>query len=272
MDEIKLEDISPEYAAFVAKFKPKKTTDDCYTPDNIYDAAADWACREYGFTRDAIVRPFWPGADYKRTEYPEGCVVLDNPPFSILSDICRWYVARGVRFFLFAPALSCLSSQQDLCYIFANSDIIYENGATVRTAFVTNLETVYRMRSVPALYKAIKAENDKNTKTKDIPRYSYPPEVITAAMMQRLSRYGVDLRIPKKAAYYIRQLSSQKRAGKGIYGNGYLLSRKYTSLHARAEQEDDERAEQEAAERYVWTLGPDEIRLIDELSKEDTDD
>ena len=26
-----------EYAEFIEKFKPKKTTDDCYTPGNIYD-------------------------------------------------------------------------------------------------------------------------------------------------------------------------------------------------------------------------------------------
>lgn len=31
-------DSNPEYAAFVEKFKPKKTTDDCYTPENIFDA------------------------------------------------------------------------------------------------------------------------------------------------------------------------------------------------------------------------------------------
>lgn len=27
-----------EYRAFVDKFKPRKTTDDCYTPDNVYQA------------------------------------------------------------------------------------------------------------------------------------------------------------------------------------------------------------------------------------------
>lgn len=31
--QIRLEDINEEYAAFVDKFKPKKTTDDCYTPE-----------------------------------------------------------------------------------------------------------------------------------------------------------------------------------------------------------------------------------------------
>ena len=45
------EDDNAEYAAFVEKFKPKKTTDDCYTPENIYNAVADWAANKYGFDR-----------------------------------------------------------------------------------------------------------------------------------------------------------------------------------------------------------------------------
>ena len=31
-----------EYNAFVEKFEPKKTTDDCYTPPAVYDAVADY--------------------------------------------------------------------------------------------------------------------------------------------------------------------------------------------------------------------------------------
>lgn len=45
-----------------------------------------------------IVHPFRPGADYGRAEYPDGCVVVDNPPFSILAKIIRFYQAHGVRF------------------------------------------------------------------------------------------------------------------------------------------------------------------------------
>ena len=94
-----------EYDAFTAKFEPKKTTDDCYTPEGVYEAIADWVCREYDVTRERFLRPFWPGADYEAEEYPEGCVVVDNPPFSIVSKIVGWYVERGIKFFLFCPAL-----------------------------------------------------------------------------------------------------------------------------------------------------------------------
>lgn len=97
-EQITMEEINPEYAAFVEKFKPKKTTDDCYTPENVYDAVADWTAWEYGVERSSFVRPFWPGGDYQRYDYPEGCVVVDNPPFSILSRIVGWYQDHGIRY------------------------------------------------------------------------------------------------------------------------------------------------------------------------------
>ena len=76
------------YEKFVDKFKPKLTTDDCYTPPKIYAAVRDWACAKYGIDPAKIVRPFYPGGDFEAFDYPDDCVVLDNPPFSILSKIC----------------------------------------------------------------------------------------------------------------------------------------------------------------------------------------
>lgn len=110
IQQLDFADYSEEYAQFVEKFKPKKTTDDCYTPDNIYSTVAQWAANRYGFSLADIVRPFWPGADYTRTAYPPGCVVLDNPPFSILSKIVRFYASHRIRFFLFAPALTLFTA------------------------------------------------------------------------------------------------------------------------------------------------------------------
>ena len=42
------------YEEFVEKFKPKKTTDDCYTPPSVYAVIKDWACKEYGIDPDAV--------------------------------------------------------------------------------------------------------------------------------------------------------------------------------------------------------------------------
>lgn len=98
-EQMSMEDIMPEYKTFVDKFKPVKTTDDCYTPPLVYDAVRDWACAEYEIDPDKIVRPFYPGGDYERFDYSDGRVVLDNPPFSILSKICKFYLARKIPFF-----------------------------------------------------------------------------------------------------------------------------------------------------------------------------
>ena len=57
------------YDEFIEKFKPKKTTDDCYTPPPVYEAVLDWA---------------------------------------IFSKICNWYVEHGIPFLLFAPAMSSI--------------------------------------------------------------------------------------------------------------------------------------------------------------------
>lgn len=86
---------SKTYEEFVEKFKPKKTTDDCMTPPEIYEVVKDWACGRYQIDPSVIERPFWPGGDYENYDYPVECVVIDNPPFSILSKICRFYLDRG---------------------------------------------------------------------------------------------------------------------------------------------------------------------------------
>lgn len=70
-----------EYQGFIDKFKPKKTTDDCYTPKPVYDAVRDWVVARYGLEGRPIVRPFYPGGDYAAMQYPTGCVVIDNPRF-----------------------------------------------------------------------------------------------------------------------------------------------------------------------------------------------
>ena len=100
-----------DYEKFIAKFKAAKTTDDCYTPQPIYEAVVDYVFRKGNLAKDTeIVRPFRPNGDYTAEEYPEGCVVIDNPPFSTLSKIVRFYVGRGIKFFLFTPALTLFSS------------------------------------------------------------------------------------------------------------------------------------------------------------------
>ena len=149
------EDESEEYKAFVEKFKPKKTTDDCYTPPEVFDCVAEWASKRYGFPIHSIVRPFWPGGDYVTFDYPQGCVVLDNPPFSIISKICRFFQANGILFFLFCPGLLLSYLSKGVTLVSANCGITYENGANVRTNFITNLSPYVALETAPRLTKAV---------------------------------------------------------------------------------------------------------------------
>ena len=92
-----------EYKEFVDKFKPKLTTDDCYTPKKVYDVVLDFVKENCKIEGLEILRPFYPGGDYENFHYPENSVVVDNPPFSIISKIIRFYNERGIKYFLFAP-------------------------------------------------------------------------------------------------------------------------------------------------------------------------
>ena len=57
------------YEEFVDKFKPKKTTDDCYTPEIVYKAVSDWVLNEYDLNACDFVRPFYPGGDFEHFDY-----------------------------------------------------------------------------------------------------------------------------------------------------------------------------------------------------------
>ena len=251
------------YETFKEKFKPKKTTDDCYTPAEIYDTVADWVAREYQVDRESFVRPFWPGGDYQAETYPDGFVVVDNPPFSIMAEILRFYLARGVRFFLFAPALTLFSGRNlDVTYLAAGCDITYANGAEVKTSFITNMDSC-RVRTCPDLYRAVDAMNKQLQKADkaELPKYDYPDYVITAAMVQRWTRYGIEFRVPKRECVQIGGLDAQRKTGKSIFGSGFLLSKR-----AAAERAAAERAAAERAAAHRWTLSEREQRIVAELA------
>ena len=124
---------------FLKKFEIKKTTDDCYTPKNIYDLVLDFVSAKCDISGLTVLRPFFPGGDYKSVVYSESSVVIDNPPFSIISKICRYYIDRGVKFFLFAPHMTLFNAPVECTRIVAGCDITYENGAVVKTSFISNL-------------------------------------------------------------------------------------------------------------------------------------
>ena len=57
---------SEEYMEFLQKFEVKKTTDDCFTPTNIYEVVANYVAEHYVVPKKDFMRPFVPNGDYKK--------------------------------------------------------------------------------------------------------------------------------------------------------------------------------------------------------------
>ena len=218
------------YEQFVKKFTPKKTTDDCYTPENVYIVISDWVCKEYNADKSKFVRPFYPGGDYEKYNYLKDCFVVDNPPFSILTKIIKFYLDKNIKFFLFAPTLTLFSSNivRHCTCIATGENIVYENGAKVPTSFLTNMDAPdVQVRTAPVLENMIKqavteyARKHKKSRTK----YSYPSNVLTSARMAMYGRRGLNLQIKRSECIWINRLDAQIPLSKKIYGSGFLLSK-----------------------------------------------
>ena len=264
-----------QYQAFVDKFKGAKTTDDCYTPPEIYDAIAEWVAAEYPqFERARFLRPFRPGGDYQAEEYPDGCAVVDNPPFSILAQIVDWYLARNIPFFLFGPTLTLLGLMKrperkgKICIVMIGAQIIYENGAVVQTSFVTNMDS-YAVRIEAGLRATIEEISVKLRRqtVKELPKYTYPMEVLTGKDYS-LAKYGQTLRIRHEDCVAVDTLDAQRATKKSIFGGGLLLSEEATAARIRAE----EAAEREQAAQgkgpaggVQWELSAREWEIIQNM-------
>lgn len=205
--------------------------------------------KRWGIDRSRFVRPFFPGGDYEHAEYPDGCVVVDNPPFSILAKIKGFYLARGVPFFLFCPSLTAFNSWDERCdVIVSDANITYENGAQVRTAFVTSLPSEYVAESAPDLGDEMKRVCDelRHRDSVTLPKYEYPDEVITAAKLQWMAVHHTTLRIRRGECCRIGAMDAQRAVGKAVFGGGLLLS---------------ERAAAERAAAHRWTLSDRERKM-----------
>ena len=212
-------EIHEEYDGFVAKFRRKKTTDECMTPPAVYDVALQWIrthCREElrGFTP---VRPFWPDTEYTQFSYPPGCAVVDNPPFSCFASIVRWYTERGIPFFLFYQSQTAIGNlRPGVSIVMANVTITYANGAKVNTSFVTNmLQTDIALMTDPQLNAEMKEANRYRLQK---PKTELPDDVLSFGSLNRIcKRYS--LTVLHSEAEKIRSVG-----GVNIYGGGLRVT------------------------------------------------
>ena len=258
--------IGETYEEFVEKFKPKKTTDDCYTPPEVYRYVLDYVGTLIPLEGMRIERPFYPGGDYRKAAegYDERTVVIDNPPFSILAEIKGFYLERGIRFFLFSPHLTLFSSPQyhdRLTYILCKADIVYENGAKVTTDFVHNFPGDMQVITASALKIRIEDVQKKEREGKRIllPKYSYPGNVFSSTMLDAAIGLGIDFCLRRSECVPVRSLDSQKKAKKTIFGGEFLISEE---ARKRAEEA---RKRAEEARKLVWELSEREQEIIRRL-------
>ena len=92
---------------------------------------------------------------------------------------------------------------------------------------------------------------------RELPKYDYPDHIVTAAMMQRYSKYGIDYKVRRCECERINTLDAQRPAGKTIFGSGLLLSD-----HAAAE-----RAAAERAAAHVWELSDREREVVEYINR-----
>ena len=251
-----------DYEGFVDKFKDKKTTDDCYTPKEVMGIIIEYVNEKYPLKDMQIIRPFFPGGDFESIDYPSNAAVIDNPPFSIITKICKYYIERGIKFFLFCPHLTAFGSNIDATHIIASADITYENGAKIKTAFVSNMFGDVKIIGDAELHKKFKELQEINKA--NLPKYEYPRHILTVSKIAYCIEKGINVIFDKKDLKHYRSMDAQKKHGKALFGSGFLASNKAAAAIAAAAA-----AAAAAANKkdnvIVWELSPKELQIIETL-------
>ncbi|MCI6672411.1 MAG: chromosome partitioning protein ParB [Prevotella sp.] len=202
-----------DYDAFIEKFKNKnhlKTTDDCYTPRDVYEAVVEYVSEIYDLTDKVILRPFYPGGDYLNAEYPKNGVVIDNPPFSMFKKICEFYSKTKIPYFLFGPGMTVMSICKFGTAVIINRAIRWENGANVRANFATNLfGDEYIAVTAPTLDKKISMAASQQ-QTSKLKKYKYPPNHVSVSDLQILTSRGLEIKISREEAVSVSKLDNYK--------------------------------------------------------------
>ena len=255
-----------EYSQFVDKFKPKLTTDDCFTPPAVFKAVEKWVREQYNLGDIENIRPFKPEGDYQAENY-EGKVVIDNPPFSILSEIVRWYTAKGVKFFLFAPYLSTLPIASDCqtTKIITGAEVTYENGAKVLTNFVTNMaDTKVLVKIAGSLRERI--EEAQPNESAELERYKRPKNLKVATDFVYVTKLGHDWELTARDCEFVKNTDGLKAMGKGLYGGGLLVSDKVAEKAAAEKAAAEKAAAEKAA--IIVELSDREKAIVARLNGE----
>lgn len=250
-----------DYESFVAKFSENpKTTDDCFTPQDVYEAVVKYVGTIVDLTDKLILRPFFPGGDYEHSDYPDNGVVIDNPPFSIFTKCCAFYSMHKIPFFLFGPGLTIASCCKYCTAVIVADQITFENGAKVKCNFASNLYGNTMITTAPLLNDLITACPSQNQKV-NLPKFRYPDEVLDVSAMQTICRGGILFSVSRDECEIIRNLDRHPKNG-GLFGDHFLLSATKGADKEAARQ----RAQEAARQAIPIELSPRERRIVERLN------
>ena len=212
-----------DYESYIAKFQEKeKTTDDTYTPPDIYEAVLNYVRSIYPMEGKEILRPFYPGGDYEHAEYPEDGVVIDNPPFSMFTKICKFYSERRIPFFIFGPGLTIFSCLKYCSVVVVASQIEFSKGAKVKCNFATNLIGDTLVTLSPELSEAIAACPSQTQKV-NLPKFRYPQGLLSVSDLQTMAKGNLPFSVNRNEAVIVSNLDNHPKKG-GLFGNHLLIS------------------------------------------------
>ena len=249
-----------DYEGFIKKFEgiKEKTTDDVFTPVQIYEALLNYAT-EKGWLKGfkTIVRPFYPNGDYTKYNYPKDCIVIDNPPFSIASKIVDFYISKNQPFILFCQSLTAgqlLNDKRPTTIILTNNKITFHNGAYINISFVAYGIPQLRdiaIKTAPDLALKLKMIDKNNKVSKRKTKYNLPKNVTSTALLGKYAnRY---LTIKRDECIRVPNIDEMKKDGRGIYGGAILLSSSAAEAASAAEK------------TYTYELSEREKKIIEQL-------
>jgi hypothetical protein len=166
----------------------------------------------------------------------------------------------------------------DCTCIVCGVDLIYENGARVKTSFLSNLFGDIRVMGCPELYNELKEVKAHLLKKADPLKLEYPAHVLTVSQVYKWVHSGIAIEFHKNELHHCDVLDSQKRYKTSIYGRGFLLSDKAAADKLAADKlaadkaiadkaaADKAKADKEA--RIKLTLSDREMDIIKNLGQE----
>lgn len=243
----------------------KKKNDEYYTPEKIYKAVSDYVSTKYNVDAKRFIRPFFPGGDYEKYDYTSDCIVVDNPPFSILNSIVNFYNDRDIKYFLFVPSSTLINATYlrnfECCVLFTGNNIKYENGESIRTSFITNLEEP-KIKTEPKLYQLI----EEVSGIQKLDKKEYPENLLYAPCFHNLAENGEELCIEPFTVEYKRKLDCMKntktatgKSPKEIFGGGLLVGDDIWNKYIEANKR--------ILDKNTYKLSDDEKLCIRELNK-----